>query len=201
MLSCSLRTWQMLTQAGCKQSQLVDALVSLGDNIFRPLTPNAGNNRLDGEMADILEHLEFTPRPGQGTLETPKGGAGNEQKRKRHLMFLSHYKATGGEAVRIFMDRARQQLSHPVPGKHPERAAVMDAMSEHDLIYLDSVNLKDLGRLLDEVDASLNLVLFLTRNCLARPWVLAELCKAYTSNINIVLVRVETTPDKVFNFM
>ena len=55
----------MLTQAGCHQSQLVDALSSLNDNIFRPLSPNAGDHRLDGEIADILEHIEYVPRGSQ----------------------------------------------------------------------------------------------------------------------------------------
>jgi len=193
---------EMLTQAGCHQSQLVDALSSLNDNIFRPLSPNAGDHRLDGEIADILEHIEYVPRGSQ--LEN--AGAGDavasaaSRKPKRHLMFLSHYKATGGEAVRIFIDRARHMLLNTSFGAQKHRAAFHEHVSEHELIYLDSVNLKDLGRLLEEVDASINLVLFLTRNCLARPWVLAELCKAYMSNINIVLVRVETTPDKAFRF-
>ena len=187
---------EMLTQAGCRQTQLVDALCSLHDNIFRPLSPHAGDHRLDGEVADILDHLKYAPltatQAGDGGLPTVKP--------KRHLMFLSHYKSTGGEAVRIFIDRARYLLLQTKHGEREDRAAALSAISSTDLIYLDSVNLKDLSGLLDEVDASINLVLFLTRNCLGRPWVLAELCKAYTSNVNIVLVRVETSADKTFVF-
>lgn len=193
---------EMLAQAGCHQSQLVDALSSLNDNIFRPLSPNAGDHRLDGEIADILEHIEYVPRGSQRENASAGDAVASavSRKPKRHLMFLSHYKATGGEAVRIFIDRARHLLLNTSFGAEKHRAAFHSHVSEHELIYLDSVNLKDLGRLLEEVDASINLVLFLTRNCLARPWVLAELCKAYMSNINIVLVRVETTPDKAFRF-
>ena len=187
---------ELLVQAGASPSHLVGALGSLHDNIFRPFTPFAGDHRLKGEVADILEHVLYESPAAAATTQEGDGGE-IAPKKKRHLLFLSHYKATGGEAVRIFMDQARRQLAEST---RPNVVHALQQYEAHDLIYLDSVNLKDLSRLLDEVGASLNLVLFLTRNCLSRPWVLAELCKAYTDNINIILVKVENTPDKIFAF-
>ena len=180
--------FELLNQADAQPGRLVDALGSLHQNIFRPFTPFAGDHRLRGEVMDVLEHLNY------GDENAIVGG------KKKHLLFLSHYKATGGEAVRIFIDHARKILLESPYGADPQRAASIKAFAQQELIYLDSVNLKDLSGLLSEVGASLNLVLFLTRNCLSRPWVLAELCKAFASNVNIVVVKVDTSPDKAFKF-
>lgn len=181
---------ELLTQAGASPKHLINALGSLHENIFRPLTPFAGDHRLHGEVADILDHVYYGH-------ENSGDEGGQERPEKKHLLFLSHYKTTGGEAVRIFMDKARVLLAE---SKDPAVRSAVSKFEPKDLIYLDSVNLKDLSRLLNEVGASLNVVLFLTRNCLSRPWVLAELCKAYTSNINLILVKVENTADHQFAF-
>ena len=166
--------FELLNQADAQPGRLVDALGSLHQNIFRPFTPFAGDHRLRGEVMDVLEHLNY------GDENAIVGG------KKKHLLFLSHYKATGGEAVRIFIDHARKILLESPYGADPQRGLDQGLRAAG----VDLSGFRQPQRpvgLLSEVGASLNLVLFLTRNCLSRPWVLAELCKAFASNVNIVV--------------
>ena len=51
----------------------------------------SGDNRIEGEVKDILEHLHFD-------VDNAKGFA--------HLAFLSHHKKDGGDAARILRDTA-----------------------------------------------------------------------------------------------
>ena len=64
-------------------------------------------------------------------------------------------------------------------------------MSSEEILFLDSTGLKDLPKLLDDVQVSANHVLMLSRHTLERPWVLAELCAARKEKKNICVVLVE----------
>jgi len=59
------------------------------------------------------------------------------------------------------------------------------------LLFLDSVELRDLDELLNCVRRSSNFIILLTRGVLTRPWVLAELTVAMAEQKNIVAVRIE----------
>lgn len=59
------------------------------------------------------------------------------------------------------------------------------------LLFLDSVELRDLDELLNAVRRSSNFIILLTKGVLTRPWVLAELTVAMAEQKNIVAVRIE----------
>ena len=121
----------------------------------------------------------------------------------KHVAFLSHHKEDAGDGARIFKDTASRLLSgtqgwgaqkgaEELQGSTPKRLRQL-AEKEHieNLIYLDSAELKDLNKLLDDVEASANYIIMLSRHVLERPWVLAELCAAHKSGKNIIAVLVE----------
>ena len=95
-----------------------------------------------------------------GTMSHSTTGSGPPTPQCKYLAFLSHHKADGGDAARVFVDTARRI----VPGGS---------------IFLDSANLTDLRHLLVHVEESQNYILMLTRAVLERPWVLAELTRAH----------------------
>jgi hypothetical protein len=64
-------------------------------------------------------------------------------------------------------------------------------MTPEEILFLDSTGLKDLPKLLDDVQVSANHILMLSRHTLERPWVLAELCAARKEKKNICVVLVE----------
>ena len=121
----------------------------------------------------------------------------------KHVAFLSHHKEDAGDGARIFKDTASRLLSgtqgwraqkgaEEPQGGTPKRLRQL-AEKDHieNLIYLDSAELKDLNKLLDDVEASANYIIMLSRHVLERPWVLAELCAAHKSGKNIIAVLVE----------
>jgi len=103
------------------------------------------------------------------------------QHRPKFLAFLSHHKEDGGDAARIFVDTARR-----VVGDGGADAGLAE-LSE-DLIFLDSSNLSDLRKLLGHVEEAANYILLLTRCVLERPWVLAELVRAYKIGKHMIVI-------------
>jgi hypothetical protein len=157
---------------------MLDALKSLRDKSLRPFTPQAGDNKLEGEVADILDRCK-----GHTTDEAWGGDTSKPEIRKNFFGFLSHHKMDAGDSARIFVDNARM-----IVRKRPDHARYGKI---DDLIFLDSNNLKELWKLLDFVRASKNYILMLSRDTLNRPWVLAELCAAYQDGLHIVVVLIE----------
>jgi len=163
---------------GYDPSLMLDALKSLRDKSLRPFTPQAGDNKLEGEVADILDCCK-----GHTTDEAWGGDTSKPEIRKNFFGFLSHHKMDAGDSARIFVDNARM-----IVRKRPDHARYGKI---DDLIFLDSNNLKELWKLLDFVRASKNYILMLSRDTLNRPWVLAELCAAYQDGLHIVVVLIE----------
>mmetsp|Transcript_27827 Transcript_27827/g.79934 ORF Transcript_27827/g.79934 Transcript_27827/m.79934 type:complete len:685 (-) Transcript_27827:36-2090(-) len=163
----------LLQERGYSPAEVVEALITLRDIIYRPFTPQAGDNKLEGEVMDILLHL-----------------VGNTNDRQiKHLAFLSHHKEDAGDGARIFLDTARRLLTNGV-GYEGLRDLV-DTIPGQDLIFLDSAGLKDLSKLCDIVGASANHILLLSRRVLERPWVLAELCSAHKCGMNLCMILIE----------
>ena len=166
-----------LQSCGYDSAQMLNALTALRSIIYRPFTPQAGDNKLEGEVADVLDHchsLNFVdPLVGESPL----------YRSQKHFGFLSHHKADAGDAARIFVDTARR-----IAKERPDS----DTYGKiEDLIFLDSTHLKELDKLLHFVQLSKNHILMLTRSTLERPWVLAELCAAHREGLNIVVVLVD----------
>eukprot|EP00421_Protoceratium_reticulatum_P008706 CAMPEP_0168363088 /NCGR_PEP_ID=MMETSP0228-20121227/3513_1 /TAXON_ID=133427 /ORGANISM="Protoceratium reticulatum, Strain CCCM 535 (=CCMP 1889)" /LENGTH=318 /DNA_ID=CAMNT_0008375809 /DNA_START=24 /DNA_END=976 /DNA_ORIENTATION=- len=181
-------------------SMCLEVLESLHFIIYRPFTPQAAEHKILGEVMDVMEHFEYKDEPGYD-----------------YLGFLSHHKADGGEAARVFVDTAHRAVAADEQGgggtertelqRRVESARSIDstrsgrpllagrAHAFKDLIFLDSTNLKDMMKIVANVKVAQNLVLLLTRNVLRRPWVLAELITAHRAGNNIVCVLVEW-PDR-----
>ena len=173
-------TADLLQEQGNTPIELLDALVALRGVVHRPFTPQAADNKLEGEVKDLLD-----------TFSYEKLGAGS----KRHIAFLSHHKKDTGDAARIFVDTARRLLTSGdgflSSMGNPSGAASIKATRTRDMIWLDSSNLKSLPELINKVKEACNFVLFLSRHVLERPWVLAELTAAHSSGQNISTVLVE----------
>eukprot|EP00316_Scyphosphaera_apsteinii_P011547 CAMPEP_0119319740 /NCGR_PEP_ID=MMETSP1333-20130426/50209_1 /TAXON_ID=418940 /ORGANISM="Scyphosphaera apsteinii, Strain RCC1455" /LENGTH=697 /DNA_ID=CAMNT_0007326225 /DNA_START=167 /DNA_END=2260 /DNA_ORIENTATION=+ len=157
---------QLLRADGYSPLQMLEALASLRTIIYRPFTPQAADHKLEGEVRDILIHLNF------------------EMQDCEHLAFISHHKADAGDAARIFCDTARRILevdpSLRGKGKLPKQ-----------MFFLDSMGLKDLDKLLNYVASSANHILMLSREVLQRPWCLAELCAAHVNHSNLCVLLIE----------
>lgn len=179
---------QLLREHGHTSSELLEALVSLRTIIHRPLSPQAGDNKLEGEVKDILSTFETSGPAAAGGAAKVDGG------QLAHLAFLSHHKADAGDACRIFADTARRLLSHQGaerPTSQPADGWAAQLNELHGLatqigpieraFYLDSNALTKLKTLLVSVELSRHYVLFLSRSVLRRPWVLAELTRAHAS--------------------
>lgn len=151
--------------------ECLEALRDLKKIIYRPFSPQAADNKLNGEMRDILDHLIWEN--------------GEELK---YVGFLSHHKADGGEVARVFVDCVRRLLGND---DRPARKEILDRMDPENFIFLDTMNLKDLDKLMDYVLDCRNHILLLTRKVLERPWVLVEIIQAHKAGRNLINVMVE----------
>ena len=88
------RVEALLVDHGHAPAQLLEALVGLRGIIFRTLTPQAADGKLEGEVRDILQCLRY---------DDDEGG-------HKHLGFISHHKSDAGDAARIFRDTACRLL-------------------------------------------------------------------------------------------
>jgi Amt family ammonium transporter len=167
----------VLAPSGVTPQDVLAALQNLDKIVFRTFTPQAGDNKLRGEVEDILDHFDYS------------------QSETSFLSFCSHHKKDGGEVARVFVDQVRRALSE---NSNPERQDALDRLPAERRVFLDSNNLKDLSKLCDYVGLSQNHVILMTRSVLSRPWVLAEIVKGFTSNRNVVCVMVDW-PDKHFD--
>ena len=95
------RVSSTLEQQGFTPGQLLDALTGFRTIIYKPFTPQAADNKIEGELMDILEHLQFDVSSNESEYEL------------HHLAFLSHHKAHAGEAARIFRDTALRLTTDP----------------------------------------------------------------------------------------
>jgi hypothetical protein len=183
----------LLRSHGHTPRQLLEALSGLRTIISRPFTPQAADFKLEGEIKDIMQHLvtdlDLPTNPmvtGQGDGVTVPAA---------HLAFLSHHKSDAGDAARIFADTSRRLLvsaeSARSLAQNGKYATLLSRIRVEDLLFLDSMMLKDLPKLLDSVEASANYVLLLSRHVLRRPWVLAELCRAHECGRNKSVVLIE----------
>jgi hypothetical protein len=170
----------VLAASNVSPQDVLEALQNLNKFVFRTFTPQAGDNKLRGEIEDILDHFDFSESV------TADGSSTS------FLSFCSHHKKDGGEAARVFVDQVRRSLAEN--GK-PERQDALDRIPAERQVFLDSNNLKDLSKLCDYVGSSQNHVILMTRDVLSRPWVLAEIVKGVTSNRNVICVMVDW-PDK-----
>eukprot|EP00747_Dinoflagellata_sp_TGD_P149553 gnl/TRDRNA2_/TRDRNA2_177023_c1_seq8.p1 gnl/TRDRNA2_/TRDRNA2_177023_c1~~gnl/TRDRNA2_/TRDRNA2_177023_c1_seq8.p1 ORF type:complete len:784 (+),score=116.28 gnl/TRDRNA2_/TRDRNA2_177023_c1_seq8:98-2449(+) len=79
---------RVLQSAGFTIPDAIASLAALKLIIARPFSPQGGNNKIKGEVQDLLEMMTFDMSAND-----------------RYLGFLSHYKAEGGDAARILYDR------------------------------------------------------------------------------------------------
>ena len=108
--------------------QAVEALTSLKKATILTLTPQAADNKLRGELEDIVSHLDTRD-------------LSNEM--WEFFAFASHHKKDGGEVARVFIEALKSTL-HRVPDSQP----VVKRFKDTNLIFLDSNNLRDLASLL-----------------------------------------------------
>jgi len=153
--------------------QAVEALQSLKKATVLTLTPQAADNKLRGELEDIISHMDT-------------GNLGDEM--WEFFSFLSHHKKDGGEVARVFIEGFRSILQKA-------EVEVVNRFKETNLIFLDSNNLRDLASLLPRVERTMNIIVLLTRMVLKRPWCIAEITRAFHAGRRILLVVVEW-PDK-----
>jgi len=92
--------------------------------------------------------------------------------------FLSHMKDEVGSHARILHDKGEEYLRK------------IEGPFKNSKLFLDSENLTDLKKLLDEVKKTNVMIVMLSRSYLTRPWCLAELYTAIVNNIPIVSVNV-----------
>jgi hypothetical protein len=95
--------------------------------------------------------------------------------------FLSHFKHECGTEARLVQQNLKPIL---------EREPVEGASNE---VFLDSDDLSDLRNLLVHVRQSKALVLLQSKGVLTRPWVIAELYTAVTSDVPIVALNVRNS--------
>lgn len=174
-----LRKFEMTPQ------EAVEALDHLRQLILRPFTPQAADNKLMGEVQDIIDHVGLDGQPG-GSDSWSKGSV-------KYLSFLAFDKQDGSEVARVFVDTVRRVMQ-----SHPERMGQWKEAPDH-WVYLDEEDTKsgkhELEKDIGYVSGSDNFILLMTRSVLKRPWVLAELTKAHKMGKNTVCVLVEW-PDK-----
>ena len=92
---------------GHSPEELIEALAALRHVIFRSLTPQAADHKLEGECLDFLSLLDVR--------------SAVTDERCKHLAFLSHHKSDAGDAARILRDTARR-LTPPHQSSSVERA-------------------------------------------------------------------------------
>jgi hypothetical protein len=78
----------IMVQTGISLEKIIAGLKSLRQVISRPFSPQAGNNKIEGELYDILALLSYEMKGDN-----------------KYLGFISHYKSEGGDAARIIYDR------------------------------------------------------------------------------------------------
>ena len=115
-------------------------------------------------FASSFETKRFVKRFNAAALKRPSLFR-NERKVVEYAGFLSHYKAEAGTTARIV-------------------ELMMKQKSLGNKVFLDSNNLSDLYKLLDQVRAS-KAVIILLRNCFTRPWGIVELVAAYMAKPRI----------------
>jgi hypothetical protein len=170
----------ILATCNISPAEVLAALQNLNNIVFRTFTPQAGDNKLRGEIEDIMDHFDFSQ------MKTADGQPTS------FLSFASHHKRDGGEVARVFVDNVRRALQE---NSKSERQDALRRFPAERWVFLDSNNLKDLTKLCDYVCLCQNHVILMTRSVLRRPWVLAEIVKGHMSNRNVVCVNVEW-PDK-----
>jgi hypothetical protein len=104
---------------------------------------------------------------------SPSGRMVASPSKKRYVAFLSHYKTECAMEARFLND------------------ALGRALGGEDKLFLDSDNLKDLRKLLDEVRDSDCLLLIQSSGLLSRPWCLLEMYTAVEANVPIVTINVK----------
>jgi hypothetical protein len=212
---------EVLRRQSITPQDVLDALEDMEQIIFKPFTPQAADNKLRGEMEDIIRLFDFSdPEGGQaarikhatsGISSTDIEASRSQQftasrsqqltasrsqqltPQATFLAFLSHHKRDGGEVARIFADTLRRTL--PDGTEDGDHAEALKKFSAQRWVWFDSNNLDRLDSLTDYVCGSQNLVVLMTRSILKRPWVLAEIITARASRRNIIGVVVEW-PDK-----
>jgi len=92
-------------------------------------------------------------------------------RRQNFTSFISHYKGEAGPSARILKSLMTEKLSG---GGVP---------------FLDSDNLSDLGKLLEQLQSSKTLIVILSTNYLRRPFCLAELAEACRTGMDIISIR------------
>jgi len=92
-------------------------------------------------------------------------------RRQNFTGFISHYKGEAGPSARIL------------------KGLMTDKLSGGGVPFLDSDNLSDLGKLLEQLRSSKTLIVILSTNYLRRPFCLAELAEACRSDMDIISVR------------
>jgi len=96
---------------------------------------------------------------------------GSLLRRQNFEGFISHYKSESGPSARILKTIMKEKLGgDSVP-------------------FLDSDNLTDLGKLLDQLRSSKALIVILSTSYMRRPFCLAELAEACRTELNIISVR------------
>jgi len=203
---------------GCSIDDTILALKSLKHVIQLPFSPQASENLIEAQVADIISRCDVAPADVE----------------KNFLAFLSHHKADAGDAARVFCDTAKRLMEQAVTsadkdaeaghfvalmalaGKDPSRnsrkgsqtslgvelgevgRAVMagDDSPANTKIFLDSNDLTNLSKLISHVEKSVNHILLLSRATLERPYVLAELVYAYKQRKRILCVRANWPGDE-----
>jgi hypothetical protein len=99
-------------------------------------------------------------------------------RKEGYLAFVSHMKAEAAMEARFLQTE-------------------LESLHKNDMVFLDSDDLRDLGKLREHVQQSRCLVLVQTRKVLTRPYCILELLTAIESQIPIVCVTVGGKPQEI----
>ena len=131
--------------------------------------PARDSDTKDGSTRSITTAEEWSDR----SRTSPSGRMVASPPKKRYIAFLSHFKSECAMEARFLND------------------ALGRALGGEDKLFLDSDNLKDLRKLLDEVRDSDCLLLIQSSGLLSRPWCLLEMYTAVEANVPIVTINVK----------
>jgi len=107
--------------------------------------------------------------------------------RRQHLIFLSHYKLEAGTEAALVRHEIETIFKEQTGGP----AEVFEVP-----VFLDSEDLNDLEDLQQRVCNSHNVVVLLTKNVFARPWVLIEVVTARRAGVRTLPIEVHKPGDR-----
>ena len=204
-LTCLSNFDAALASASAKASELLNAAPWVSKDLGKRLMaylpnlisvdfrPSQGHNAINGTVLDILEKIQCAaPTPAAMAVVNDALQASQTRARRRSYLnntgiavslpytgrgkrfaaFLSHYKLQCGPAARL-VDLELYRL-----------------LGDDSENFLDSDDLGDLRQLQSHIKNSDVLVLMQTQGVLTRPWCIAELYTAFTTEVPVICLRV-----------